>query len=725
MEKHGTRNEKLHSKLTKGIVFASRVALALVVVFLLGNGLTDYEESRFLFATQPKWVLAALVVCTEVFLHAFLEVLLRLFQKLPDRGNRWLRGIMVLAAVGLQAIFLFYYRSSYLFDSAFVTGGASALAESGAVAKEAVYYLSAYPNQNAYAVLTAILWKVGKLFGMSRGQIPLLLNFVNLLCLDSAVGLFFAIVKECKPRLSSAKWTLLYVFMFLNPFLYIGVSYYYTITISMPFVMLLLYLYVKYLRKEDYKGIKIPVLAGVVLGIGYLMRATTIIPAIAIGCVILFYGKKRKKDLLILLTAIACIMGIGKMNSAYVGLDTKDTAFPTTHWVMMSMTSPGAHNGEDEAYTASFATSQEKKAAVAARMKEKAQQMDAGDWASLALAKIKNTWGNGSNGYTVYLEHCLGSDGLFKWVFGNHNDFLILYHQGYYLLLLVWILYDIIASIIRKREDSYVFQLTFLGAVLFYLLWETSAQYSLPFLFVLMLSAVFGMDEKWNREQKESTAATAKVLSYAQTTLRILCLVFLCLFFIKKYPVFTQMQVDENNPVVTQILANEELELEDGQKLSQTFRAFHPFNQIIFQWRNPDAASNAEYLVKVQGEDGADICSETIRAEGQPYNGASVLSFQSVTPKRGEEFVLCIEKIKGDEQYNLRFVTYKMGFYDAYPYGKLCVDGNEQTRDMLLAVSEVRAAPYCSRGFYWMSAALILLFGATVCLLGKKKGKKQ
>ena len=107
-------------------------------------------------------------------------------------------ALLLVPAFALQIYMLFYYRSSYLFDNAFVTGGASALAMDGQVAKEAVYYLSVYPNQNAYAVLTAVLWKLGTAAGISRAAMPLLLNCVNLVFLDTAAVLFLLTVSAYK-----------------------------------------------------------------------------------------------------------------------------------------------------------------------------------------------------------------------------------------------------------------------------------------------------------------------------------------------------------------------------------------------------------------------------------------------------------------------------------------------------------------------------------------------
>lgn len=161
------------------------------------------------------------------------------------RKAKMVSALLLVPAFALQIYMLFYYRSSYLFDNAFVTGGASALAMDGQVAKEAVYYLSVYPNQNAYAVLTAVLWKLGTAAGISRAAMPLLLNCVNLVFLDTAAVLFLLTVSAYKKRTPGSFVRILFLLL-CNPFLYIGVSYYYTITLSMPFVMGILYLYVRF-----------------------------------------------------------------------------------------------------------------------------------------------------------------------------------------------------------------------------------------------------------------------------------------------------------------------------------------------------------------------------------------------------------------------------------------------------------------------------------------------
>lgn len=224
------RESERPGKVIEYLMLAGNVFLGLVVLELIVHGLVDYADATFLFQTQKKPVLALLCLFMTAFLLLVFSVCRRLTENLTLRKAKMVSALLLVPAFALQIYMLFYYRSSYLFDNAFVTGGASALAMDGQVAKEAVYYLSVYPNQNAYAVLTAVLWKLGTAAGISRAAMPLLLNCVNLVFLDTAAVLFLLTVSAYKKRTPGSFVRILFLLL-CNPFLYIGVSYYYTITL--------------------------------------------------------------------------------------------------------------------------------------------------------------------------------------------------------------------------------------------------------------------------------------------------------------------------------------------------------------------------------------------------------------------------------------------------------------------------------------------------------------
>lgn len=217
-----------------------------------------------------------------------------------------LRGICVAAPAIIiigQLIFLLYYRSLYMWDTAYVVGGASELLRSGEVAKEAYYYYSIYPNQNAFAIFTRELLKIAGFMGMDSAQTQLFCNFVNMIRIDVAILFGMLIWKRLKKDYTLKNWAFNWIIMMIQPFFYIGVSYYYTITLSLPFLMGALYVvsgmfsvpkeseeYVANTLK-DYTKIKLwtrkigmSLLAGILFGVGFLLRATTMIGLVAVVC---------------------------------------------------------------------------------------------------------------------------------------------------------------------------------------------------------------------------------------------------------------------------------------------------------------------------------------------------------------------------------------------------------------------------------------------------------
>ncbi len=741
----GQQKKKMLGRLIDRI---SLFVLAAFLVFFCVNGLTDWQQADFLFETHSEPVIALLVICATVSLWQFYKAAGLFLRRRGEKGLRLIAISMLVMAGALQLLFLFHYRNLYLFDNAFVTGGASTLATGDGVAPQAQYYFSVYPNQNAYIVLSALLWKTGSFLGLSRGQMPYLLNAVNLLCLDGAFFLTYQTFVTYKKDASPADRVLFLLLLCMNPFLYIGVCYYYTIVLSMPFVMALIYLYIRYYASEGKVLPGVILLTGLCFGVGYLLRATTIIPMIAVFFCCLYFKRHRKEIIAALVAAVCCMFLLGRANTVYIGLDTTDTAFPTLHWVMMSLTEPGTHNEADEAYTASFATKEEKQAAVKLRIREKLSEMSSGDLGRLLISKLRTTFGSGSNGYTVYLENCVETDGFYEWVFGRHKDACLLYHQVYYLLLLVLFLRQIMTSFRCVDDRAFVWQLTYLGVILFYLLWESSGQYSLPFLPLLLLGAGVGqtgkpikrtgtqtgqinlpagqtdahteiqtgmpakqtgIQSRQTEKKEKKHRKTQRLFPVAAGLGSIAILLFL---FVRKYPVFTQQIYEWNHPVVTQILANDESIIAGETQFCQEFETDQPFNRIIFQYTNPNENTQAVYEVRLVDEAGNTLFSETISLCDALKRSAAIYDFATVRSLEKETYRLCIRMREGSATDRLGIISYSMGHYDALPGGACYLGEQEMETDMLLAVSEVSSGPYMSKGAYLLAGIVtgIILF---------------
>lgn len=716
------------------------VALLFVVFFgLFLNGLTFYEAAGFLYSFAGMPELAVLCGLTVLFFVLLYLASGKLFARCSPKCLHILRCIMTVGMIAVQCYFLFYVRSAYKWDSGFVIGGAASLAETGKVAEEAFYYLSVYPNQNTFVVITAILVKIGNLLGISQGARPLLFNVFNTFCLDGALFLVIPILKKWKTNLK--EWELCRIFLMLlcNPFLYLGVSYYYTITLSLPLTMGFLYLIAPGAAWHDKKKCLLHgALAGVLLGVGFELRATAVIlgiAALAAG-IWLFCrmkekgkGKKAAGRIMLQIAVIglaACISagGLSAAQKAYIGIDTTDTAFPTSHWLMMSLTMPGGHNGEDEAYTASFPTKEEKKNAVALRMKEKLDAMSGEEYLQLVTTKVKNTFGTGTNGYTIFLAEALGTDGIYEAVLGGHKDFAILWHQGYYLFLLLGILIcagNWIYNCIRRETDFYGFclLLALFGAVLFYILWEASEQYSIPFMFMMSCLAFGGLAETGKVIDSEKTGRGAAFSAF-------LAAGAIALWGIARFHTVTGMPIEQSYPAATQILANGPYPVDEGQELVQTLKPKKPFNRLIIQWRNPSMEnSTAVYRIQLREQDGRVLFEEEIRGEGTGYNGAGIYDFERITPGN-TRYEISVSKVSGAPEDDLEFVVYDMYGYTPYPGGQLYIrknsmgnGGNDGSAEeieklgasLLFSLSEEKTECYASvPGYIIFIAFLFLIF---------------
>lgn len=724
MEKACTMGKKT----IRGFAIFAMVLLFCIILWLFCSGFLFYEDAAFLYAVERPIGLFCLCGVAVFFFVMLFIVSGSLFSKCGKTSLRIIYLGMTACMIFVQCYFLFYVRSCYKWDSGFVIGGAASLAETGSVAEEAFYYLSVYPNQNTFVLVTAMLVKLGNLLGIGIADRPLLFNLFNTLCMDAALFLVIPIIKKCRKNLEEWQLCRLWLFLLLNPFLYLGVSYYYTITLSLPLTQGFLYRMLSIPEEGEKSGRmwRQLVPAGILLGVGYELRATAIIFAIAILASGVWYfvqkGGRRGKEILLRILAVllaGCITagGLSLAQKSFVGIDTTDTAFPTTHWLMMSLTMPGSHNAEDEAYTASFATREEKKEAVSKRLFEKLDEMSVSDYLRLVGTKIKNTFGNGMNGYAVFLADAYRTDGIYEAVFGAHKDFTILWHQGYYLFVMLGILVSIgrflYLELLKKETDFYAFilLLVLFGAILFYVLWEASEQYSVPFMLVMALLGLMGCQDL-EHSLKKSCRRQKSVL-YAAVYLSFAAALFAALWGVRRYNVMTQTDMPFSHPVAVQVLANRSYPVDDGQTLVQELHLTEPFNHLVIQWRNPALEkSDAEYRLILREKGGETVFEALIRAEGTGYNGAGSYDFDPVLPDEGN-YELVFEKTNGAPENDLEFVLYDMYGYQPYPGGALsfntATEQQKMTASLLFSVSMEQVVPYVGKKEFIISLSLIFL----------------
>lgn len=299
------------------------------------------------------------------------------------------------------------------------------------------------------------------------------------------------------------------------PFLSLYVTALYTDVLCMPFIMggilLSMRIYGKLRQREESGAIAkagewkdfLSVFAlGFLIGIGYKIKGNLIILLIAVVIASFFQLSPKKwfKSCAALALAFACVLLATNLYLKATGMLTGETSdrykFPTTHWIMMSMDGYG-YNAEDVQYTYSFPTYAEKKEAVAARMKEKAEAMGVSGLLHQALLKATQTgWNNGTFGVALFHGDVpdrirpVHSSWMHEYIVGAGK-----YYSSYFrfanvcwLLLLLPMALTLLMFRRRMSFGLMTSQLFLVGTLLFFMLWESTNRYifsSSPLVLVL------------------------------------------------------------------------------------------------------------------------------------------------------------------------------------------------------------------------------------------------
>ena len=78
---------------------------------------------------------------------------------------------------------------------------------------------------------------------------------------------------------------------------------------------------------------------------------------------------------------------------------------------------------------------------------------------------------------------------------GHSNTWYLLFMQAFRVATFFFLLVSVLMQIRQRKFDiSFVFSLTFLGAVLFFILWEANRKYNVCFMGVYMLLMADGIE---------------------------------------------------------------------------------------------------------------------------------------------------------------------------------------------------------------------------------------
>lgn len=360
-------------------------------------------------------------------------------------------------------------------------------------------YLIRYPNNMALVFFLSFLYRLAYL---NYGYIPMYLPVVvNALAINASVllGVFIA-----RKVFGNRKAFMVLILSFLFAPFYTYVSYYYTDSISMPFCMGAVYLFVCAVKSDSkYKKYVLMAMCGVVTLLGYKIKGSVIL-LLAIAFVYLFLKFKFKKSICLILAFVA---GFGVVNTVYtVALNnskivTKEQSekyeYPYTHWIMMGLKGVGGYNKDDDMYTRSFSDKKEMEKANIEEIGKRINDYGIEGLTEHIAKKAVWTWADGTYYISHHIEKSVRENVLHSFVLDKGENHLIfyIYSCGFQLFLLFMLCMSAVKGCIKSAVNIQTFLKGIVfAAFIFFIIWETRSRYLYNFTPILLLLSVDGLD---------------------------------------------------------------------------------------------------------------------------------------------------------------------------------------------------------------------------------------
>lgn len=365
-------------------------------------------------------------------------------------------------------------------------------------------YFMRYPHNSFIAYLLAIYYRmIYAIFGTYTEMAGVILNIIFI---DTTIIFVFLIAKRLW-NYSLALYTALLCFLF-SPF-YLYVPIFYTDTLALPFTVIPIYLYLIFIQIKNKKWYHsfLPIVMGVILGIGMECKATIGIVTVAILIhAFLSYGAVFTGKVITLcivgLSVTITLISISFSLVHFVESKDKDYyEYPYTHWIMMGLAedgdTPGGYSSTDDYLTRIQETKADKKAFNEKEIIRRLHEYGVSGLMIHLRTKAVDTWGDGTFYAPVKLKRTPKyQTKLWSYVFpdGKNFSYVLYYSQAFWIVIYFFMLLSVHLGIRHNSVDFILLlKLAIFGLFLFLLLWEARSRYLVHCLPLIILTAVDGM----------------------------------------------------------------------------------------------------------------------------------------------------------------------------------------------------------------------------------------
>ena len=583
-------------------------------------------------------------------------------------------------------------------------------------------YFEGYSNNNLFVLLNAAYFKAISLFGFKNYYLAgFILNALIILISYFTVKKLFG----------SRRAVMVLTLGIANPVYCFLIQWIYTCISSLLPMTLIIYLGACIFKESrKHRLIIYGIITGFVSAIGYFLRPTVVFPIFAFAvCAALFVFKSNKTlkqnflkaacaGLSFLVVFSCTYFATNSIINSYVKDPSKN--LPLTHWLMMGLKGNGSFNDDDYQFTKSFDNTEEMEKANINEIKSRVSEMGTSGVLNQGFNKLLYTWSNGSYKFYRRISVDSSNSSIYNFVCTPKCNAFITYLQSLHFAIMLLVCVSLCSQLKRAKDRLLPFTVMILGGMVFYTIWEAKPEYSIPFIFILLILAADGFDSCLNAYKSASNNHIITGEKISTCVIAIMIIATAAMFVqqynvyvntdykFKDYSIYTGTGISfENYPGI----------YEENSIIEQEIYISKPINTIELSAEKTKSDSDAEYKISIYDGNKNILLNSKIVSAHDCKSGKIKISFDSIGPSGHTPLSIKIEpvssEIKQDSIYFKYIVSRGLDRYD----GVCTVNGEEQLSDLNINVYNSYSSNYYSKFQYILCMGVTILFELLLGLL--------
>lgn len=688
----------------------------LVILFILASYVT-YCSVFNIYDSKEDLSPIVIILGTVISICMFIA-LKKVFTKLQEKTSNKIAVIICVIFFIALIIFGKVVMAIPGYDAADLQQQAIKMLDNGGKFNDEEYF-SIYTNQVPATILIYYIYKIGIILGISN--LRMFATIINALFILITAFFTYMSVKKIKDH-KAALITL--VFFVLNPIFYLYTSYYYTDTLCMPFAATAMYLFISAIKSDNRKRSILSLIgSGIIVMLGFKIRAVLIILPIAMILQIILNNKINKKTLInsasIIIGAFIGVIIYTLIANPFNVPKDKNAEFPALHWVMIGLNkeTDGAWTDTEYKYTKKYETAETKKQADLKVIKKRLKELGIKGYYDLSKIKLSQNWSNGQYHAWDHLDNVEDFNIVYEYVNGNRQKFMLYYLQICKTLLLLLFTISVAKEILKQDEEklnSFIY-ISIFGAFLFYMLWEVMCRYSLSFLPWMMLSFGIGITVIENMLDKcKKVIYKDKPIVIGKAEIVIVLISVTIVLLACNYPKYAvEQNIYKDKVIVQNKVRGLELKKISNKKIEQTFKTSKKFNIISIEFLkgySKNETTTTHYKFTLYDENKSILTEQDFTSDDVKSWKSKEFKFDTQSPKGEKQYTFEITSSDATEDNCIGISSYFQEYYSVYKDGTLKVN-NEEIKDANLRfmVKNENSRTYTSKMFYVIISIMILI----------------